>query len=213
MITHHRYKIVINITSKTKENDMSLFKMSLLSALTAAAIGFASTATQAADRFVLSSPTVKNGATLTIDQVFKGFGCEGKNISPALEWKGAPKDTKSFAVTVYDPDAPTGSGWWHWVMFNIPADVTKLEADAGNVGAGKAPKNAIQSRTDFGAPGFGGACPPPGSAKKPHRYIFTVFALKTDKLDLDANASGALVGYMLNANKLAKASFTAKYGR
>jgi Raf kinase inhibitor-like YbhB/YbcL family protein len=165
------------------------------------------------DKFTLVSPTIKNGATLTLDQVFKGFGCEGKNISPALEWKGAPKDTKSFAITVYDPDAPTGSGWWHWVMFNIPVTITKLDADAGNASGTNAPKGATQSRTDFGGPGFGGACPPEGSKKKPHRYIFTVHALKTEKLDLDANASGALVGYMLNANKLATASFTAKYGR
>ena len=187
--------------------------------LTICAVAAISPNTSAADnKFTLTSPTIKNGGTLTIDQVFKGFGCEGKNISPALAWRGAPKDAKSFAVTVYDPDAPTGSGWWHWVMFNIPADVSTLEADAGNVAAtpstpSKAPKGAVQSRTDFGAPGFGGACPPVGSVKKPHRYIFTVYALKTDKLDLDANASGALVGYMLNANKIAKASFTAKYGR
>ena len=130
-----------------------------------------STSVMAADKFSLTSSTIKNGATLTMDQVFKGFGCEGKNISPALAWSGAPKDTKSFAVTVYDPDAPTGSGWWHWVMFNIPADVTTLDAEAGNITLmpTKAPKNAIQSRTDFGAPGFGGACPPVGSVKKPHR--------------------------------------------
>lgn len=166
-------------------------------------------------KFTLTSPSIKNGGSLSIEQVFKGFGCEGKNISPALVWQGAPKDARSFAVTVYDPDAPTGSGWWHWVVFNIPADVTALDADAGNASAmpSKAPKGAVQSRTDFGAPGFGGACPPVGSAKKPHRYIFTVYALKTDKLDLDANASGALVGYMINANKIAKASFTAKFGR
>lgn len=185
----------------------------LTAVLTTAALVGAIAPAAAKTGFTLSSPTVKDGATLTLEQVFKGFGCEGKNISPALEWKGAPKDTKSFAVTVYDPDAPTGSGWWHWVMFNIPADVTKLDADAGNPASGKAPKNAVQSRTDFGAPGFGGACPPEGSKKKPHRYIFTVYALKVDKLDLDANASGALVGYMINANKLGKASFTARYGR
>ncbi len=185
----------------------------LSSALVAATLAAVVTPAMAKTGFTLTSPTVKDGSTLSLEQVFKGFGCEGKNISPALEWKGAPKDTKSFAVTVYDPDAPTGSGWWHWVMFNIPADVTKLEADAGNPAAGRAPKNAVQSRTDFGAPGFGGACPPEGSKKKPHRYIFTVYALKTDKLDLDANASGALVGYMINANKLGKASFTARYGR
>lgn len=188
-------------------------------AVLAAAVGalFSATATvaAAANKFSLVSPTVKNGATLTMDQVFKGFGCDGKNISPPLVWTGAPKDTKSFAITVYDPDAPTGSGWWHWVMFNIPADVTSVEADAGNssLTPSTAPKGSIQSRTDFGAPGFGGACPPVGSVKKPHRYIFTVHALKTDKLALDANASGALVGYMLNANKIATASFTARYGR
>ena len=85
----------------------------------------AATAAHAAG-FSLSSPTIKPGATLTEAQVYKGFGCEGKNISPALKWSGAPKDTKSFAVTVYDPDAPTGSGWWHWVVYNIPASVTEL---------------------------------------------------------------------------------------
>jgi Raf kinase inhibitor-like YbhB/YbcL family protein len=185
----------------------------LAAALTTSVLVCAGVPASAKPGFSLSSPTVKDGATLSLEQVFKGFGCEGKNISPALEWKGAPKDTKSFAVTVYDPDAPTGSGWWHWVMFNIPADVTKLDADAGNPASAKAPKGAVQSRTDFGAPGFGGACPPEGSKKKPHRYIFTVYALKVDKLELDANASGALVGYMINANKIAKASFTARYGR
>lgn len=177
---------------------------------TAAALAI-STMAMSAQAFQLSSPTIKPNSTLTLDQVFKGFGCEGKNISPALEWKNPPAGTKSYAVTVYDPDAPTGSGWWHWVMFNIPATVTKLEADAGNAASGKAPAGAVQSRTDFGASGFGGACPPPGN--KPHRYIFTVYALKVDKIDADANASGAMVGFMLNANKLGKATFTAKYGR
>lgn len=184
----------------------STFRMGLVT------LGFAVSALSfSASAFELKSPTIKPNSTLTIDQVFKGFGCEGKNISPALEWKNPPAGTKSYAVTVYDPDAPTGSGWWHWVMFNIPATVTKLDADAGNPASGKAPTGATQSRTDFGAPGFGGACPPPGN--KPHRYIFTVYALKVDKIDADANASGAMVGFMLNANKLGKASFTAKYGR
>jgi hypothetical protein len=146
--------------------------------------------------------------------VFKGFGCEGDNLSPALEWKNPPAGTKSFVVTVYDPDAPTGSGWWHWVMFNIPADVMKLEQGAGDPAAGKVPAGAVQSRTDFGKPGYGGPCPPQGpSLKKPHRYVFTVHALKVDKLDLDESASGALVGFMANANSLGKASFTGRYGR
>jgi Raf kinase inhibitor-like YbhB/YbcL family protein len=148
---------------------------------------------------------------LTDTQVFCGFGCNGKNISPDLKWINAPKNTKSFAVTVYDPDAPTGSGWWHWVMFNISPDVTELKTDAGNPQKGLAPKGSVQSMTDFGKPGFGGACPPPGD--KPHRYIFTVIALNTEKLDLDEKASPALVGYMLNQHAIAKASLMAYYGR
>ena len=172
-------------------------------------LAFAATAN--AGGFSLSSPTVKPNSTLTQDQVFNGFGCTGKNISPALKWSGAPKDTKSFAVTVYDPDAPTGSGWWHWVMYNIPASVNELPEGAGDAKGAQVPKGAVQGRTDFGSAGFGGACPPAGD--KPHRYIFTVYALKTDKIDAPADGTAALIGFMINANKIGKASFTAKFGR
>ena len=167
--------------------------------------------TLAAGKFSVESTEVKPNQKIADAHVFKGFGCEGANVSPSLTWKNAPAGTKSFAVTVYDPDAPTGSGWWHWVVFNIPANVTSLPAGASDPAAGKLPKGAVQSRTDFGKPGYGGPCPPQGD--KPHRYIFKVFALKTDKLDLDESASGALVGFMLNANKLGTAEFTATYGR
>ena len=176
--------------------------------LAVAALGAASVA-QAAG-FTLSSPTIKPGSTLTKAQVFNGFGCSGDNISPELKWSGAPAGTKSFAVTVYDPDAPTGSGWWHWVVINIPGDATGLVEGAGSA-VGKLPAGSVQARTDFGSAGFGGACPPPGD--KPHRYIFTVYALKTDKLDVPADATAALVGFMIHANKLGSATFTAKYGR
>lgn len=175
----------------------------------AAALFTASLAVQAAG-FTLSSPTVKSNSKLTEAQVFNGFGCTGKNTSPALKWSGAPAGTKSFALTVYDPDAPTGSGWWHWVVFNIPASATELPEGVGADGKGL-PAGAVQGRTDFGAPGFGGACPPKGD--KPHRYIFTVYALKTDKIDVPPDATAALVGFMINANKLGKASFQATYGR
>ena len=161
--------------------------------------------------FTLSSPTIKPGSTLTEAQVFKGFGCEGGNTSPALKWSGAPGGTKSYAVTVYDPDAPTGSGWWHWVVYNIPASATELPEGAGGADGKGLPAGTAQGRTDFGSAGFGGACPPKGD--KPHRYIFTVHALKTDKIEVPADASAALVGFMLNANRLAKASFEARYGR
>ncbi|MEG2140680.1 MAG: YbhB/YbcL family Raf kinase inhibitor-like protein [Bilophila sp.] len=156
--------------------------------------------------FTLSSPQIQPGGTLPKDQIFNSFGCTGNNISPRLEWKNPPKGTKSFAVTVYDPDAPTGSGWWHWVLFDIPADTHSLELSAGNLNAGKAPKGSIQSLTDFGVPGYGGACPPAGD--KPHRYIFTVFALDTPSLGLDAKAMPALVGFSMNGKILGKATLT-----
>ncbi len=164
-----------------------------------------------AQTFTLSSPTIKANSTLTEAQVFNGFGCTGKNISPALTWKNAPKTAKSYAITVYDHDAPTGSGWWHWLAYNIPTQITSLEAGAGVVDSNLLPAGTVQGRTDFGNNAFGGACPPVGD--KPHRYIFTIHALNTDKIELPTDASAAMIGYMLNAHRIAKASFTAKYGR
>lgn len=162
-----------------------------------------------AQAFELSSDTVRNGGKLGNAQVYKGFGCEGDNQSPALLWKHAPANTKSFAVTVYDPDAPTGSGWWHWVAYNLPAGTTQLPAGAGTADGAGLPQGTVQGRNDFGAKGFGGACPPKGS--QPHRYVFTVHALKVDKLDLPADASSALIGFMIGANRIGQASLTARY--
>ena len=164
-----------------------------------------------ATEFRLTSPTVKDKGTIGNEHVFNGFGCSGNNTSPELRWEHAPKGTKSFALTVYDPDAPTGSGWWHWVIFNLSPGTTSLPAGAGKPETGSAPQGSIQSMTDFGQPGYGGPCPPPGD--KPHRYIFTVYALKVDQIPLQKEASGAMVGFYLNQNVLKKASFTAKYGR
>lgn len=161
--------------------------------------------------FKLTSPDIKAGSMIAKSFEFNGFGCSGDNKSPVLQWSGAPKDTKSFAVTVYDPDAPTGSGWWHWSVINVPANVSELKADAGNVSGANLPQGARQVRIDYGVAAWGGMCPPQGD--KPHRYIFTVHALKVDKLDIPADATAALAGFMINANSLGKASFTAKYGR
>jgi Raf kinase inhibitor-like YbhB/YbcL family protein len=161
--------------------------------------------------FTLSSPEIASNAMIPQSFEFNGFGCTGKNQSPALKWSGAPKGTRSYAVTVYDPDAPTGSGWWHWMVIDIPADVTELAPDAGAVDSAKLPKGAVQVRIDYGVKGGGGPCPPPGD--KPHRYVFTVHALKTEKLGIPADATAALGGFMINANALGQASFTAKYGR
>ncbi|AXX95309.1 YbhB/YbcL family Raf kinase inhibitor-like protein [Arcobacter ellisii] len=158
-----------------------------------------------ADNFTLSSSDLEG--QLTSKQVFNGFGCTGENISPELSWKDAPKGTKSFAVTVYDPDAPTGSGWWHWLVFDIPKDKFTLPRGFGNSES----KDVIQSITDYGKSGFGGACPPIGD--KAHRYEFTVYALDIETLGLDKNANPALVGFYLNSHSLAKASLISYYGR
>lgn len=179
--------------------------------LLAAALAAASLTAAHAAGFKLESPDIQAGGTIDRKFEFNGFGCSGENKSPALKWSGAPKDTKSFAVTVYDPDAPTGSGWWHWSVINIPAGTTGLAADAGAAGGANLPKGAQPVRIDYGVAAWGGVCPPPGD--KPHRYIFTVHALKTDKLDIPADATAALAGYMINGNTIAKASFTARYGR
>jgi len=136
-----------------------------------------------------------------------GFGCEGGNRSPHLAWSGAPEGTESFALTCYDPDAPTGSGFWHWVVVNIPADVTELAADAGSA-SGTMPDGALETRTDFGKPGYGGPCPPVGD--HPHRYIFTVRAVG-GTLDVGEETSAAVIGYQLHFNTLAKASVMGLY--
>ena len=161
--------------------------------------------------FTLKSPQLRQDKRLNEEQVFSGFGCTGKNISPALYWEGAPENTKSFAVTVYDPDAPTGNGWWHWIIFNIPANINNLPKNAGDLKSGLAPKGSVQSKTDFGTSGYGGAAPPPGD--KPHRYQFTVYALDIEKLPLDVNASGAAVVSHLNQHVLAKSTITVYYSR
>lgn len=158
-----------------------------------------------AEGFTLKSNTISG--QLGIKQVFNGFGCTGENISPDLSWENAPKGTKSFAVTVYDPDAPTGSGWWHWVVFNIPKDKTSLETNFG----AKSHSKIVQSVTNYGTTGFGGACPPKGD--KAHQYIFTVHALSVDKFDLDKNTNPAIVGYYINSNTIAKSSIVAYYKR
>lgn len=170
--------------------------------------GFALAVSLFAGEFTLHSNDLKGQLTKT--QEFSGFGCSGENISPELHWSNAPQGTKSFAVTVYDPDAPTGSGWWHWVVYNIPASAIGLPADFGNP-AKKQKISAMQGMTDYGKPGFGGACPPKGD--NPHRYFFTVHALDVEKLEADPKASPAMLGFMINAHSLAKATIVSYYGR
>lgn len=166
----------------------------------------------AADQFTLTSPQISPGDTLSQDQVYDGFGCTGANISPALEWSGVPPETKSFVLTVFDPDAPTGlGGFVHWVIFNIPATETALPENAGNPERQLAPEESIQTVNDYGEVGFGGACPPPRDA--PHRYQFTLYALKARHLDLDSSIRPAVVGFQANYYAIAKASLETYYGR
>ena len=160
-----------------------------------------------AGNFTLSSDDL--GGQLSLKQEFNGFGCVGENISPALKWSDAPVGTKSFAVTMYDPDAPTGSGWWHWIVFNIPKTASTLSTNASALGM--LPKGSVESATSYGVGGFGGACPPKGD--KAHRYIITVFALDVEKFDLAKDANPALVGYNLNAHAIEKSSIMSYYGR
>nr|WP_193191089.1 YbhB/YbcL family Raf kinase inhibitor-like protein [Microbulbifer taiwanensis] len=160
-----------------------------------------------AAEFTLTSNSLKPGARKPMAHVFNG--CGGENISPQLSWSGAPEGTKSFALMVHDPDAPTGSGWWHWVIFNIPANVSELPEGAGDPKNGLIPE-AIQGRNDYGNPGYGGACPPKGHGD--HRYQFRIYALKVEELPLDDNATPAMVGFNVNANKLAEAELEVLWG-
>ena len=175
----------------------------------AALISMASSA-QAAE-FSVSSPSLQPDGTLPTAHVLNSFGCTGGNISPALSWRNVPSGTQSFALTAYDPDAPTGSGWWHWVVYNIPATVHSVAEGAGSASGQQLPISTTQGKTDFGTVGYSGACPPTGD--KPHRYIFTVHALKTSKIDLPPDASAAMVGFMIHLHKLGSTSLKVTYER
>ncbi len=169
-------------------------------------------ATAYAQSFELSSADVSSATPIAAKHVLAGFGCTGGNLSPALAWKNPPAGTKSFAVMLHDQDAPTGgAGFWHWVVVNLPASATSLPQGAGAADGKALPEGARQINTDFGAPGYGGPCPPQG--REAHRYTFTVYALKVEKLELPANATASLTGFMVNGNSLGKTSFVARYGR
>src|SRR6478609_3422069 len=175
--------------------------------LASASLSAAETATLQA-----SSPDIPSGQPIAAKFIYQGFGCTGQNVSPAVMWKNAPAGTRSFALMVHDPDAPTGgAGFWHWVVVDIPAGTGFISQGAGTTDGKRLPAGSRQIASDFGTPGWGGPCPPAGD--KPHHYHFTVYALKVDRLDLPANATASLAGFMVNANTLAKATFTGLYGR
>lgn len=162
----------------------------------------------------LTSDSFRDGDRLKMDHVLArefGFGCEGGNKSPQFAWSGAPTGTQSFAINCHDPDAPTGSGFWHWMVVNIPSTVTSLELGAGDADGKKLPQGALQIRTDFGKPGYGGPCPPPGA--NVHRYIFTLHAVKEKQLPVTADTSCAVVGFQLGMNTLATARLIGLFSR
>lgn len=179
------------------------FKKALMVAVGLSLISLTPALADGHGAFKISSPTVKAGGEIGMDHVWDTFGCSGKNIRPVLNWSGAPKDTKSFAITVYDPDAPTGSGVWHYNVYDIPANVTSMKSDA-------LPKGAVEGNTDAGKPGYFGPCPP---VDRKHRYVFKIHALKVESLGIaDKNLTSAFTGFYINLNTIATAEFTATFG-
>ncbi len=174
----------------------------------AATIGLSACGPQA---FSLTSPDIEPNGPFRDEQVFNTAGCRGKNVSPALEWSGAPPGAKSFAVTIYDPDPAAGNGFWHWAIFDIPAEKTGLAKGAGDPLSQAAPMGSAQVDNDFGVRGYGGPCPPVGD--RPHRYQITIYALDVDKLDAGEDATAADVAFKLRAHALSKAVLTAVDGR
>jgi Raf kinase inhibitor-like YbhB/YbcL family protein len=159
--------------------------------------------------FSVTSTTCEDGGTLPDTHVFDGWGFTGGNRSPHLSWSGAPEGTKGYAVTCFDPDAPTPSGFWHWIVVGIPADVSELAEDAGAEGGAGLPGGAFQVANDYGTKAFGGAAPPKGD--RPHRYLFAVHALDTDDLGIDDSVSAAVAAFNIGFHTLARGVLTGNY--
>jgi Raf kinase inhibitor-like YbhB/YbcL family protein len=162
--------------------------------------------TSAAMTFEVTSPDIAPGKPVPQKFMYNAYGCTGENISPALSWKDAPAETKSFAVLAHDPDARAGAGFWHWLVFNIPASTTSLSQGAGELAGKSLPPGAIQAENDFGDHSWGGPCPPPGSGA--HNYIYTVYALGVEKLDLPKSITAAVAAQSIMKNAIGKASIT-----
>lgn len=186
---------------------LSIFFFNSLSAKTEIDKAFMKRTKSTGTKFTLYSPDIYNGKEILSNQIFNGFGCNGKNISPKLVWKNAPKNTKSFAITIFDKDAETGSGWWHWILYNIPSNVFTIETDASE-NKKLLPKGAVQGLNDYGEKKFGGVCQTGG---KKHNYVITLYALDVEELKLPKNASPAMISYFLNMYKISTTTINAFY--
>lgn len=180
------------------------FRLLLPALLTASAMA-------SAHGLTLHGPVATSGDRLPHAQVNDAYGCTGGNRSPVLQWVRIPKGTQSLAITVFDPDAPTGSGWWHWVLYDIPANTEGLASGVGTASAADLPHGAKQARNDFGQRAYGGACPPKGD--KPHRYVITLYALDVPSLDAPEDASPAMIGYLIHQHRIAQSTVTSVYAR
>lgn len=189
-------------------------RLGLLVVVLVAAVGVVTAQVKTAPRshFVLSSPDARLAVRVPEEYTANVFGCTGANISPALQWSGAPAGSKSFVITLFDPDVPdTGSGWWHWVVYDVPAKVNSLPKGAGAEHSSILPAGTQQGRTDLGNDAYHGPCPDKG--QPPHHYKFTIYALRVEKLDVPPEASGAMVTSTAKESALTKAVFIVRYGR
>ena len=160
--------------------------------------------------FRLISSEWHEGGSVPQENVFSGSGCAGANISPEFHWSDAPSGTKSFAITIFDPDAPTGGGWWHWVIFNIPRTVSELPAGAGSKESKRLPPASVQCQNDYGEPGYGGPCPPAGST---HRYLVRVYALNVEKLPFGSETPPGKMAKQIEEHSIGVAKVMVRFGR
>jgi Raf kinase inhibitor-like YbhB/YbcL family protein len=160
--------------------------------------------------FTVTSENVTHGQQMSDNQVYNSFGMTGQNISPQLSWSGFPAETRSFAVTIFDPDAPTGSGFWHWVVIDVPASVTSLPAGAGDATGSGLPAGAFHVRNDYMTKDFGGAAPPAGDP--PHRYVMAVHAVDVETLGINSDVSPAVAGFNLRFHTIGRGLLVPVYG-